>query len=111
MSGGPGASVPGSHVPDTVRGGLAAICCVLPSSPARRNNRVCRRFLGQSLSGLFIKQVERELSKGFRVAPDSQDTVLWMTGIVATCWLGNYDRRKVFNFLSCVFSPCGLLGQ
>lgn len=33
-------------------------------------------FLGQSLSGLFIKQVERELSKGFRVAPDSQDTVL-----------------------------------
>ena len=57
--GGPEASMPGSHCL-TRSGGWAAIFCVLPSSPARRKwpTGVCR-FLGQSLSGLFIKQVER----------------------------------------------------
>ena len=60
--GGPEASMPGSHCL-TLSGGWAAIFCVLPSSPARRKWPTgVSRFLGQSLSGLFIKQVERELS-------------------------------------------------
>lgn len=71
-----GPACPG-HMCLTLSGGWAAIFCVPPSSPARGKwpAGVCR-FLDQSLRGLFIKQVERELSKGFRVVPDSQNTVL-----------------------------------
>ena len=74
--GGPRASMPRPHVPDTVQWmGCHILCSALLTSRGKWPAGVCR-FLDQSLRGLFIKQVERELSKGFRVVPDSQNTVL-----------------------------------